>query len=156
MRMILAGALALVLAACGGGDAEDGASGGAYQRTVDVGNGGQVDTRVGGDIEVDLPAGFSVYPGAKVVATTAANVAQGKGRTVFMQTQDPVAEVADYYRKQASDAGVEVTNTMNSGDAQMLAGKAPSGTGMNVLVTTNDEGTTIQLSVFEGEPDDEG
>lgn len=157
MRMILAGSLALALAACGGGDGEDGASGGTYQRTVDVGDeGGKMDTRVGGDIEVELPAGFSVYPGAKVIATNAVTLPQGKGRTVFMQTQDPVAEVADYYRKQASDAGVEFSNEMNSGDSQLLAGTAPSGLGMNMMVSTNDEGTTIQLTVSEGAPADGG
>ena len=158
MRMILAGVLAVALASCGGGDdAEDGVSGGTYQRTVDVGDeGGKMDTRVGGDIEVDLPAGFSVYPGAKVIATNVVTLPQGKGRTVFMQSQDPVGEVADYYRKQATDAGIEFSNEMNSGDTQLLAGTAPSGTSMNIMVATNDEGTTIQLTVSEGAPADEG
>ena len=111
-------------------------------------------TRVGGDIEVDLPAGFSVYPGAKIVATNAVTLPEGKGHTVFMQTQDPVAEVADYYRQQASAAGIEFSNEMNSGDTQLLAGKAPSGTAMNMMVATNDEGTTIQLTVSEGQPEE--
>lgn len=148
MRMILAGGLAMALASCGGGDADDGASGGTYQRTTEVGDeGGEMVSRAGGDIEVELPSGITVYPGAQVLATNAVTLPEGKGQTVFMQTQDPVTEVAEFYRKQASDLGIVFSNEMKSGDTQLLSGKAPSGTGMDMMVASNEEGTTIQLTV---------
>ncbi|MEW4447487.1 hypothetical protein [Qipengyuania sp. JC766] len=153
MRIAVALAAVIALSGCDGGASDDtpeargDASGGEYRQTFDLGDGNDAEVRAGGNIDVQLPAGFTVYPGAEVVTTMSASSADGEGRTTMMTTNDDPADVIAFYRKQAEAAGFAIANEMDSGTARMISGQSADGTGLNVIVGTGEDGTTISLSI---------
>jgi len=149
-KFVFAAVLATGLAACGSSGDDEGATGGKYSAEYDVGDGSTATVTAGGDIEVDLPMGFEVYPGSKVITTMVVNNAAVQGRTVMMETGDDVQKVADFYRAQAKASGIEINMETASAGTMLLAGRTEGEAGFNMMVTKSDEGkTTIQLTVSE-------
>ena len=50
---------------------------------------------------VDLPDGYSIYPGASVVNTTTMNQSDGQGTLVIMQSDASPESMVTFYRQQA-------------------------------------------------------
>lgn len=146
---------ALLLAACGSGDSGDGDGysadeGGDATYSGSLGDDeNNVDIRAGGDIEVDLPSGYSVYPGAKVVTSMATNTVAGKGKTLIMESDDAASKVVTFYRGQAESAGVEISTEIASSDTNMISGKTPDNQVFNLVVNDSDGTSTIQLSIMQ-------
>ena len=139
---------ALGVAACGSSD-DTNVKGADYTQSYDVGD-GTATVSTGGDITVDLPLGFKVYPGAKVVSTMKINNPAVQGNTVFMETSDGIQDVADFYRAQAGKQGIDINMETASADTILLAGRNEGEAGFNLVASLGDEGrTTVQLTVSE-------
>ena len=137
MRTMALGVAALALSACGSSesgsfDTEDGSGtytldedgdGVEMRFTDDEGN--ETTLNSGSDVEVDLPDGFTIYPGAEVVQKTVLNSAEGEGSLLMMTSSDTPQAMADHYRAQAEAAGIEISMEMTSGDTRIIGGEGP-------------------------------
>ena len=149
------GAATVLLASCGSSDDGDGdgyAADDGGDATYSASLGGDdnnVDIRAGGNIEVDLPDGYSVYPGAKVVTSMTTNTVAGKGKTIIMESNDAAGKIVSFYREQAESAGVEFAMEMNSEDSSLLSGQTPEKQAFNLVVSGGDGKSTVQLSITQ-------
>lgn len=154
-------AAALTLTACGSessGDftTEDGETG---EYTIDQSSGGasmtvetpegEVSMRTGAEVPIDLPAGFSLIDGAKVVSNTVVDQADGRGALVTFTSDKSPEEIADFYRAQAQTAGIDVQIETSINGGKMLGGEGASGTTFSITAYPSDDGTTGQLVIGE-------
>lgn len=165
MRALFISAASLALAACGSSDSgtietEDGEA--AYD--VDQGADGTVSGEftgpdgetasyeVGANADVELPDGFSLYPGAQVVSSMAAQSSDGGGSMVVMNIDGSADDIIAYYRKEAEAAGVEIQSVIASNGSQIIGGESADGIAFSVNAFPGAEGkTTAQLVVGRGE-----
>ncbi|MDJ0978775.1 MAG: hypothetical protein QNI87_09575 [Erythrobacter sp.] len=151
--------LACALAACGSETSgtftgEDGETG---EYTIDNSTGettatittddGTATLRSGTNVPVELPSGFSVYPGADVVSNTVFKQGAGSGALVTMKSEDKPEKLAAFYKQQAESAGIKIQMEMKTNGAQMIGGEAPDGLTFSVIASPEGEGSTAQLSV---------
>jgi len=152
--------MVLLLAACGSEksgtiETDDGTasytideSDGEVTATVDTGE-GTATMRAGADVAVDLPQGLSIYPGATVVSNAVFEQADSRGALVTMEADASPAEMIDFYREQAEDAGMEIGLTMNTETMRMIGGKAEDGSSFSFTATQEGGKTTGQLMAGE-------
>ncbi|MEM6858258.1 MAG: hypothetical protein AAF559_10330 [Pseudomonadota bacterium] len=148
-----------LLSACGPQESgtftsEDGESG---EYTIDTETGeatatietdeGTATMRSGSNVPVDLPAGFSVYPGARVLTNTIVNQAAGSGALVTMMSDDSPEAVAAFYKQQAEDAGIAIQMDMATNGGKILGGQSQGGLTFSMIASPGSEGTTVQLTV---------
>ena len=110
IHLVSLASLSLALAACssetsGTFEGEDGETG---EYTIDRATGeatatietedGTATLRSGSDVPVELPAGFTVYPGAEVITNTVVSQGAGSGMLVTMQSDDSPEAVAGFYK----------------------------------------------------------
>ncbi len=159
MRVIFAMTAAGMLAACGGPadgtyETEDGTvevDGGMSGENPEVRftskDGEETVVHTGGNVVVDLPDGFAIYPGAQVVSNTSMTSAEGAGAMVVMTSDaDPEAMVA-HYRKQAEAAGVNIEMEMNSNGTLMIAGELPEGGAFSFTAMPAEDGSQGTLLI---------
>jgi len=164
MRFVIVSALGLALAACGSNDSatietEDGEvaydvdrSNGNVSATITTEDGEEMTIESGPSADVELPAGFSVYPGASVLTSTSVQSADGGGAQVVMSSSDTPENIVKFYRAQAEAAGIEIQRTVSSNGSQVIGGESPDGLAMNLSAFPAAEGmTTVQLIVGGGE-----
>lgn len=161
MRTVLAmiTPLAFALAACGSDTSgtfqgEDGETG---EYTIDRATGettatittqeGTATMRSGSDVPVDLPAGFTVYPGAEIVSNTVVKQSGGSGTLITMSSADSPETVAAFYKAQAREAGIEIQMEMATNGAQIIGGQSPAGLTFSIMASPDGDGTTAQLTV---------
>jgi uncharacterized lipoprotein len=161
LALILAGSAALTLAACGSQTSgefttEDGEN---AEYTIDKATGettmtvegpdGTATLRSGVDVAVDLPAGFSMFPGAKVITNTVVNQPGGKGTMVMFETDAAADKVLAHFRKEATDAGFEIQIDANMNGSLMIGGERKADGSTLSVTTTQSEGdaTTGQLII---------
>lgn len=155
--VLLAGALAL--AACSSeksGSFETG-DGGEGTYTVDSDDGettatittddGTVSMRSGGNVPVNLPKGFTVYPKAKVISNTVIDQGEGKGSLVILESEDSLDDITSYYRSQAETAGVDIAIQLTTEQGRMLAGESGDGTSFSLNASEDAGKTTMTLMV---------
>lgn len=161
VRLAMAGMAALLLAGCGSegsGTVEDengevahykvDESSGEVNATLETAD-GTATMRSGADVPVELPRGFTIYPGAEVTTNTVFEQADANGALVTMKAEASPEEMVAFYRKQAEAAGVEISLNMNTDTMQMIGGDAPDGATFSFTATRKDDGTTAQLMVGE-------
>lgn len=161
MRATLCLAAGLILASCGSetsGDfeTEDGETG-SY--SIDQDNGetvarittdeGTAEMRSGQNVPVDLPAGFKVFPDARVVSNTTFSQSDSKGSLVILESDADPDAMADYYRKQAEDAGIKIELEMSVNGGKMIGGQSEGGTTFSFNASREDGVTAAQLMVGE-------
>jgi len=110
---------------------------------------GEVKITGGSGQQVDLPDGFTLYPDANVINSSSVSHAEGSGVRLMMQTDASPVQVIDFYRKQAKDAGIEITTEMTVQNQLMVSGKGDDGTTLSVTAIDGDE-TTVNLMVSKG------
>lgn len=165
MRKILGvSAAVLLLAGCGGPDAEGTieTEDGDVQYSADLDgddvsidmtgpDGEQVRVRSGAEARGDLPDGFSVYPDATIVTSTQVNSSDGSGTLIVMTTDASPAEVIAFYRNQAEAAGVTIANEANMNGVMLIGGEGPDGVAFTASASPGGDGqTSIQLSAGKG------
>ena len=158
MRRLLIIGGALVLASCGGSDTttietEDGTAeyevdgdGGAEIRyTDDEGNEAVITS--GSDVDAELPAGFTIYPGAEVVSNTVITGNDGEGSLVIMTSNASVEDMVTHYRGQAESAGIEIGMEMTAGESRIIGGEGPNGEMFSFNASNSDGQTTGMLTI---------
>jgi hypothetical protein len=162
----LAAAGGIVLASCGGGDSsgtietEDGTmtydveqDGEGMEATFTGPDGEVAQVQSGPDAQVNLPDGFTIYPGAEVVSTTTVSAGDGEGALVLMSVEATQDEVIAFYRQQAEAAGVVISGEMNTNGMRLIGGESEDGLGLSVSASAGEDGrTAIQLTVGRGTP----
>ena len=151
--------LLLLLAACGSSETGDFTTevGESGSNSVDQSSGememtittdeGVATVRSGSDVPVNLPLGFSLYPGAEVTSNSMVDHNGGQGAMVlFTSTDDPEA-VLEFYRGQAEAAGIDVVVDMKVNDGGMLGGEGENGTSFTINANKTAAGTDAQLMV---------
>lgn len=156
---VLAGALAL--AGCGSentGTVETPEGRVQYTASVDgsdtdmVINSPEGEVRIvsGADQKIDLPAGFTLYPGASVVTSSTVSHAEGSGVRVAMTSAASPLQVVDFYRKQARAAGITDLTEITGGGQVTIAGRGEDGTDFSLAATSGEGATSINLMVAKG------
>lgn len=154
-RFVLIGGAAL-LASCGGDsgtiETEDGevtydidSSGENSEFRMTGEDGEEVVINTGSDVNVDLPGGFTLYPGAEVISSTTVNQTDGSGSMVVMRSSGSPDEVASFYRQQAEAAGIEIAMEINSNGSKLIGGEGADGLTFSLNATPDGNGTTAQL-----------
>ena len=113
-------------------------------------DGEQMTLNSGSDVAADLPDGFTVYPGAKVVSSAVINQGDGKSAIIAMTTSDSAEKMTAFYRSQAEAAGVKISTELNDGNTRMIAGEGANGIGLTFTTNVSGEGTSGQLMIGEG------
>lgn len=158
-RMAIGAVAAMVLAGCGSepsgtfetADGETGTyevdpSGDGVTASLETAD-GTATMRSGADVPIDLPQGFTIFPGAEVVTNTVFDQAGSKGALVTMRSDAAPAELVAFYRRQADAAGVEIELNMDTDTMQMIGGKSADGSPFSFTATKEPAGTTGQLMV---------
>lgn len=113
---------------------------------------GEAIMRSGHSVPVDLPDGFSLYPGTQIVTNTVVNQPVGVGTLVVFEAPANPPDIIAHFRQAATRAGyaMEVDVTMN--ETMMLAGKRKD-SGHRFMVSTGarvDGKTSGQLVISRG------
>ncbi len=107
-----------------------------------------VDQRGGNDAQ--WPEGFESYPGATVTSDIAMGGSRGSGKIIAFTSADTPGEVAEFYRRQAEQAGFAIEMEMSVNEGKMLAGEKPDGTGFAINASVSEDGTEASLTVGMG------
>lgn len=110
---------------------------------------GQLKLEAGPDVNADMPQGFVLYPGAKVVSQARMDNDRVKNHTVTMRTSDEPQKVLADLRGQAEAAGITIKTTMETEKFSMLSGEGENGRKVIINVNREDGGTIANLSVVE-------
>lgn len=154
--LMAGGAALLMLAACGSetsGDFET-ADGKNAEYTIDEetgetnmtieGKDGTATLRAGTDVPVNLPDGFTLFPGTKVVNNAVVNQPDGQGTMITFESAAPADKVVAHYRDAAKAAGFDIQLEMNTNGTQMVAGERKA------------DSTTVSVTASPGEGQDGG
>ncbi len=117
-------------------------------------DGEEVVARSGEGVELALPDGMSMYPGAKIVqSTVVSGGSEGAGSLVIFETDDSPKEVTDFYRKQAQDAGITIQMDADMNGNRMIAGEMEgSETGFMVSASREDSDVTRAQLLVNNQP----
>ncbi|AOL23021.1 hypothetical protein Ga0102493_112002 [Erythrobacter litoralis] len=152
---------ALFLASCGGQEengeftTEDGAQG---EYTIDRETGetrmsleteeGTATLRSGKDVPIDLPGGFSLYPGSRVTSNSVIEQGERTGSMILFEADATPEDIIAHYRKQAEAAGIELQMDAKMGESVMVAGENEADAiAFQVSATGADGTTTGQLFI---------
>lgn len=108
---------------------------------------GTATMRSGADVPVDLPGGFTPYPGGEVVANTVVKQGEGSGTLLTMTTSDDPDTVAAFYKAQAEAAGIEIQMEMTTNGGKMVGGESSEGLTFSIIASPTAGGTSAQLAV---------
>lgn len=109
--------------------------------------------RAGPDVEPDLPDGWSIYPGADVVAAANIGGAQGEGAMVTMTVDASREDIIEHYRAEAEAAGYEIEIELTTAAGMVLSGEREDGARFSATASTagEDGKSTVQLTLAAGE-----
>ncbi|MGB3472849.1 MAG: hypothetical protein WBA51_18685 [Erythrobacter sp.] len=157
--LLIIAAASLALAACGGEtsgtfEGQDGETGeytintetGEASATIETED-GTATVRSGSSVPVDLPGGFTIYPGAKVENNTVFSQGEGQGAFVTLISEDSAEEITDFYRKQAEAAGVEIQVEANINNGKTVGGESPDGLTFSINASPAGDSTRAQLAI---------
>ncbi|MBU7580839.1 MAG: hypothetical protein KAF27_10280 [Porphyrobacter sp.] len=162
--LILAGSLGLMLAACGsetsgefktadGKDAEYTIDKDSGETTMTIdGPDGEATLRSGTNVPVSLPAGFTLFPGSKVVANTIVNQPDGQGTMVTFEADAAAERVVAHYRDAAKAAGFDIQLEMNTNGTRMIGGERKADGSSLSVTATDGEPTTGQIIIGSKKP----
>ena len=154
MRAVLVIAATGALAACGSSDSgtietEDGdvaytvdQDGSTAVATATNADGETVTMQSGEGAAANLPDGFTLYPGAKVVSSTSVSAGGSNGAMVQLESPATPEEVVAFYRQEAEAAGIEIKMEMKANEAQIVSGESAGGLVFSINASPIDDGGT--------------
>jgi hypothetical protein len=157
--LFLAGTAALTLAACGSETSgefttEDGKN---AEYTIDKDSGetsmtikgedGEETLRAGSNVPVSLPAGFTLFPGTRVVNNMVVNKSGEQGTMIIFEADAPADKVVAHYRDAAKAAGFEIEVEVNTNGTLTVAGERKSDGSKLSITATSGTPTTGQLVI---------
>ncbi|MGF1550655.1 MAG: hypothetical protein ACFBQW_09060 [Sphingomonadaceae bacterium] len=110
---------------------------------------GDIDIRSGPEVTAELPEGFSLYPGARIVNSTVMRgdaSGQEGAMLVFTSSASP-EKLISYYRDQAEDAGIEIQMETTAGGSRMIGGEGPDGLSFSFSANEAGDETTGTLLI---------
>ena len=113
------------------------------------GNEAVVTVGSGATDKLGLPDGYALYPGAEVESSTTFNGSQGSGVMVTFAADAPPQELVEYYRKQATSAGVEIDTNARTGEERLIAGEGPGGLSFSLQTSADGSGSTGILVIAQ-------
>ena len=118
------------------------------------GEDGEATLRSGADVPVNLPAGFTLFPGSKVITNTVVNQPDGQGTMVAFEADAPADKVVAHYRDAAKAAGFDIQLEMTTNGTVMIGGERKAdGSSISVTATTGDDSaTTGQIIIGTKKP----
>lgn len=142
-------AAALLLAACDSVDEQSTvpAQPSGEGITITGENGERVEVAGGDEAVAALPDGFSAYPGAQVVSSTAISTGTGGGVILVMNTSDSVDQVIDFYATQATAASVRLEGQVTTESNTLIGGEGEGGLAFSASAAEGPNGTIVQLTV---------
>lgn len=102
--------------------------------------------RSGPRVPAQLPPGFSVHPGAKIIANTVVQRREHTRSLLVMETTETIYEVMRFYRTQARAAGLEVQVDLSGEDRASLGGHLKGGGDLTISARREGATTRIELS----------
>jgi hypothetical protein len=126
---------------------------GETRMTLD-GPDGTATLRSGKTVPLSLPAGFSLYPGARVVTNTLVKRPDGEGVMVMFETPDTPQAVIAHYRREAEASGIALSVAMTTERSEMIGGEREDRS-LTFSATANaqpDKPTAVQLIIGSGKP----
>lgn len=112
-----------------------------------MGEDGIASLRSGSAVPVNLPSGFSLFPGTRVVTNTVVNKPDGQRTMVMFQADAKSDAVIAHYREQAKAAGFVIELEMDTNGTTMIAGKRESDRSNLLITATSGEPTTGQIII---------
>lgn len=157
--LLASGAAAALLSACGDTPSEKASAQnpahseytiddktGETRMTIKVPE-GTASLRSGAKVPLNLPAGFTLFPGATVVTNTVVKQPDGHGTMVSFETDAPADDVIAHYRAEAEAAGFALEVEVNTNGSHLIGG-VRKGDGSHLSVTaTQGKPTTAQLII---------
>ena len=148
---------ALAMAACGsesttdepeirasiGHTSEDG----AMTAQIRGDNGQAIDIASDPGAPVNLPDGFTLYPGARVTSNTSMAMGEGNAAIISFDSASAPEDIVAHYRAEAEAAGIPVTAEVSAGDTRSIAGDAENGDSFQLSVEPSGDGSTATLMV---------
>ena len=159
MRKLAIVSGAMLLAACGSSESgtietDDGTveyeadtSGDGVEMSFTDDEGNETTLTSGSNVEVDLPDGFSIYPGAEIVQNTVVDGADGQGSMIIMTSSDTPQEMVNHFRSQAEAAGIDIQMEMTSGDTRIIGGEGPDDRFFSFTASGEGDETTGMLTI---------
>lgn len=145
----------LILAACG--SQGDNAANADTSYSVDEESGvttsqittpdGTAKMESGAGVKANLPDGFTIMPGAKVVSASNISTEQGSGSMTMLEIASPAEDVIAHYRKQAEAAGIKIQLEMNNEGTRMIGGEGEGGLTFSLTASEADGSTNAQLMI---------
>lgn len=102
--------------------------------------------RSGPQVQVSLPSGLTLYPGATVITNTLVERDGDQRILVVFETPDAVSQVIRFYRSQARSAGVRLTLDLGSAQRASLGGPLPGGGDLVIAARQGQAGTRVEIS----------
>lgn len=123
---------------------------GEMRARIATGRGDAAEMRSGTGVPVVLPRGFTIYPGARIVANTV--VARGEFRHILIEieTADPMAKVMLFHRAQALAAGGSLSLDLAGTEAASIGGRIA--TGGEFALTARRVGLVTHVQMAFGSP----
>ena len=88
--------------------------------------------RSGPRVPIALPRGFTLYPGAKVIANTVVDRGDSRRILLVFETRDPLDLVTAHYRRQARDAGYALSLDLAGDRRASIGGRTAKGQGFSL------------------------
>lgn len=101
----------------------------------------ELQTNIGSDVQ--LPAGYTLYPGASVISNSTMDQGVQEGMMVVMQSRDTPEQISSFYRKQAEAVGIRIVSEAKARATVMLAGEGSDGAVFSVNATPDAQGGTV-------------
>lgn len=105
--------------------------------------------RSGESVPVDLPEGFSLFPGAQVNNNTTFSLDDSRGAMIMFQSDAEPQAIADFYREQAESAGIKIEVDLSINGGKTLGGESEAGRTFTLNASREGETTSAQLMVGE-------
>lgn len=120
--------------------------GGGQTTTVET-ESGAARIRSGVESTEALPAGFALYPGARLITSTALTTEGESNRSgmVGFETADSTDKVIAFYKEAAQRAGYQLEGEIVMPDMAMIGGKKPGAEPFQLIVNTTDGKSTATL-----------
>ena len=112
-----------------------------------TGDDGTAIIRSGEGVSVDLPDGYSMYPGTNIVSSTTMSGGSTKGSMILFESDASPEDLIAHFRKQAEADGIEIKMEMKTGAGQILSGEGSDGRIFSITVNNDSGKSTGNLLV---------
>ncbi len=115
-------------------------------KTISRETNGQLIYQVGDKSPVNFPAGFPVYPGAKVTSSWTAKGENGNGTSAIWEVVAEPDKVAEFYKTELSKAGWQISSSYEQNGSYNYSFSKDKTVGL-VGITKSGDTTTISIAL---------